>query len=63
MEAFLKRVRDRVADEDYEVIESMTETLKRLSQALEEKSTSLKRLLHYILGAPTETAKKHPLPG
>ena len=58
MQDFLKRVKGRaLAEGDYEIIEAMTETIQCLSQALEEKSTSIKRLLGYLFGAPTETAK------
>src|SRR5512147_2325711 len=58
MQDFLKRVKDRaLAEADYEIIEAMTETIQALSQALEEKTTSIKRLLGYLFGAPTETAK------
>ena len=35
----------------------MTETIQCLSQALDEKATSIKRLLGYLFGAPTETAQ------
>lgn len=57
MQDLLKRVKDRMEDRDYEVISAMTETIQVLSQALEEKTTSIKRLLRYLFGAPTETAK------
>ena len=68
MKAFLKRVKERsLAEEDYEIIQGMAETLQCLNQALEEKTTSIKRLLRYLFGAPTETAqnvlpKKNPTP-
>lgn len=58
MKAFLKRVKERsLVDEDYEIIQGMAETLQCLNQALEEKTTSIKRLLRYLFGAPTETAQ------
>lgn len=58
MQSFLKRVKDRaLVDEDYDIIKAMTETIRCLSQALDEKATSIKRLLGYLFGAPTETAK------
>jgi hypothetical protein len=57
-QAFLKRVKDRaLVDEDYGLIESMMETLQCLSQAVEDSAVSLKRLVRYLFGAPTETAK------
>ena len=43
---FLQRVKERtLSEEDYGLIEAMTETLQCLSQALEEKNSSIKKLL------------------
>ncbi len=56
--AFLKRVKDRaLIEQDYEIIESMAETIQVLSQAVEDKAASIKRLVRYLFGAPTETAE------
>lgn len=56
--AFLKRVKGHsLLDGDYEIIQSMAETIQCLTQALEDNAVSLKRLLRYLLGAPTETAR------
>ena len=56
--AFLDRVKDRaLVEEDYELIEGMVATLQCLSQAVEDNAASIKRLLGYLFGAPTETAK------
>jgi len=58
VQAFLKRVKDRsLLEEDFEIIQSMAETIQCLKQALDDNAISLKRLLRYLLGAPTETAK------
>ncbi len=58
MRDFLKRVKEHsLVDEDYEVIQGMAETLRCLSEALENKNVSMKRLMRYLFGAPTETAK------
>lgn len=55
---FLQRVQGHaLLDEDYEIIQGMAETIQCLTQALEDNTVSLKRLLRYLLGAPTETAK------
>ena len=57
-EEFLQRVKERtLSEEDYGLIEAMTETLQCLSQALEEKNSSIKKLLRYLFGASTETAE------
>lgn len=58
VQAFLKRVKEHILlDEDFEIIQSMAETIQCLKQALDDNAVSLKRLLRYLLGAPTETAK------
>ena len=57
MQSLLDRVKNHVSNEDYGVIEAMAQTIQCLSQALEEKSASIARLVKYLFGAPTETAK------
>ena len=55
---FLKRVKDPgLLEEDYEIIQGMAETIQCLTRALDDNAVSIKRLLRYLLGAPTETAK------
>lgn len=57
-QAFLDRVKNRaLLDEDYGIIVAMAETIRCITEALEEKTTSIKRLLKYLFGASTETAK------
>jgi transposase len=52
------RIKNRtLAEEDWDVVMAMTETVECLSQALAEKNTSVARLCKYLLGAPTETAR------
>ena len=59
MREFLNRVEGRVlVDEDYELIKGMAETLRCLSQSVDDSAASIKRLMRYLFGAPTETAKK-----
>lgn len=58
----LKALKDRLRtrhlqDNDYELLQALTETLECLSQAVDEKDASLARLCKYLLGAPTETAR------
>jgi transposase len=59
---FLDRVQNRaLVEEDYGIILVMAQTIQCITEALEEKTTSIKRLLKYLFGASTETAKKgHP---
>ncbi len=58
LKALQGRIKNRtLAEEDWDVVMAMTETVECLSQALAENKTSLARLCKYLLGAPTETAK------
>lgn len=60
-EALLGRVQDStLAQEDYEIIKGMVETLLLLDQTLTDKSTSIKRLLQVIFGYKTEKKKNPP---
>jgi transposase len=55
LDALLKRVEaGTLQDGDYEIIRGMAETLILLSQALDNKNTSIKRLLKLIFGDSTE---------
>lgn len=55
---FMDRTRSKaLLDDDYELILAMTQTIQCISRALEEKTVSIKTLLKYLFGAPTETAK------
>ncbi len=59
----IKELKKRIArrsleDNDWDILNGMAETIEALSLALEEKNISLRRLLKYMLGAPTETSKK-----
>jgi transposase len=59
LDALLKRVEaGTLQDGDYEIIKGMAETLSFLSQALENKNTSIKRLLKLIFGDSTEKTAK-----
>lgn len=56
--ALRQRVATRSLEEsDYLIIEGMIETVIFLSQALEEKDVSIKRLMQMAFGAGTESAK------
>jgi transposase len=55
LDALLKRVEaGTLQDGDYEIIKGMAETLSILSQALDNKNTSIKRLLKLIFCDSTE---------
>ena len=57
MNAFLERVEiGSLEDGDYEIIKAMAETIGVLIQAVDEKATSIKRLLRMLFGPSTEKA-------
>jgi transposase len=59
LDALLKRVEaGSLQDGDYEIIKGMAETLSFLSQALDNKNTSIRRLLKLIFGERTEKTAK-----
>ena len=59
LDALLKRVEaGTLQDGDYEIIKGMADTLSFLSQALDNKNTSIKRLLKMIFGDRTEKTAK-----
>ena len=59
LDALLKRVEaGSLQDGDYEIIKGMADTLSFLSQALDNKNTSIKRLLKLIFGDSTEKTAK-----
>jgi len=55
VDALLKRVETGTLDAgDYEIIKAMVETIHLLSQSVDEKATSIRRLLRMLFGASTE---------
>ncbi len=58
MDALLERVKSGSLQEgDYGIIKAMAETIHILSQAMDEKATSIRRLLRMLFGAGTEKSK------
>lgn len=59
--ALLERVKNNsLQDGDYEIIKSMIDTVIYLNQAVDNKTTSIKRLLKMLFGAKTEKSKNKP---
>lgn len=59
VEALLERVEKEALQEgDYEIIKGLVEAFIYLSQSVNEKATSIRRLLRIIFGAKTETRNK-----
>jgi hypothetical protein len=55
----LDRVEQRtLLEQDYDLIKGITETVRHLRQVVDDNAASIKRLLGYMFGSPTETAKK-----
>lgn len=58
VEELCQRLEERRLEEaDWELIKGLAQTITFLSQALEEKSISIKRLLNMVFGAGTESKK------
>src|SRR5210317_2312065 len=58
VDVLLKRVEAGcLQDGDYEFIKAMVETIELLSQCVDEKATSIRRLLRMLFGPPTEKLK------
>jgi len=58
VDALLERVAaGSLKEGDYEIIKAMAETIRVLSQAVDEKASSIRRLLRMLFGASTEKAK------
>lgn len=59
VQALIKRVEtEQLQDGDYEIIKSMADTIVCLNQALDNKTTSIKRLLKMLFGIKTEKKNK-----
>ena len=57
-DALLKRVQSGcLQDGDYEIIKAMVETIELLNQCVDEKATSIRRLLRMLFGPRTEKLK------
>ena len=58
VDALLKRAKELLPPEDYEILESMAETIHLLSQSVGKKSASVQRLLRMLFGQTTEKLDK-----
>ena len=57
LQALLERVKTVVLEEDYEIIKAMTEALQAMSQVVDHKAASIKRLLKQLFGQKSEKKK------
>ena len=53
-----ERLREVLSPEDYELVGAMMETIRVLSQAVDQKSTSIARLLRAMFGGASEKTRK-----
>jgi hypothetical protein len=59
LDALIQRLEaGTLSDKDREIIKAMAETISILSQAVDEKSSSIRRLLKMIFGSSTEKTEK-----
>ena len=58
VDALLKRAKELLPPEDYEILESMAETIHLLSQSVGKKSASVQRRLRMLFGQTTEKLDK-----
>ncbi len=54
IQALLDRVKYTVSKEDYEKIKAMAETIEALSNVVDQKATSIKRLINLLFGQKSE---------
>jgi hypothetical protein len=57
-EALLKRAKQALSDEDYHIIKAMVETIHLLSQSVDQKAASIRRLLQMLFGERSEKIEK-----
>ena len=57
LKTLLERVKAAVSEEDYEIIKDMTEIIQAMSQVVDQKAASVKRLLKQLFGQKSEKKK------
>jgi transposase len=58
VDALLRRAKESLPPQDYEIIKAMADTIYLLSQSVDQKATSIRRLLRMLFGATTEKLEK-----
>jgi len=58
LEALLAEIKERLEPEQFEIVHAMAETIRLLSQAVEQKSTSIARLLKMMFGSGSEKTRQ-----
>lgn len=57
-QALLQRAKQALSDEDYKIIKAMVETIHLLSQSVDQKAASIRRLLKMLFGERSEKIEK-----
>jgi len=57
-EALLQRAKEALSEEDYKIIKSMVATIHLLSQSVDQKAASIRRLLKMLFGDRSEKIEK-----
>ena len=57
-EALLKRAKEALSAEDYDIIKAMVDTIYLLSQSVDQKAVSIRRLLKMLFGDRSEKIEK-----
>ena len=58
LDALLEQIRERLEPEQYEIVQAVFSMVRLLSQAVEQKSTSIGRLLKMMFGSGSEKTRK-----
>ncbi len=58
VKSLLERIKPAVSESDYEIIKVMADTIEALSQVLDQKAASIKRLLNLLFGQKSEKKDK-----
>ena len=58
LDALEQRLRERLEAQDYEIVQAMIAMIRLLSQAVEQKSTSITRLLKMMFGSGSEKTRQ-----
>ncbi len=58
VDALLRRAKESLPPQDYEIIKAMADTIYLLSQSVDQKAASIRRLLRMLFGATTEKLEK-----
>ena len=58
LDALEQRLRERLEAEDYAIVQAMIKMIRLLSQAVEQKSTSIARLLKMMFGSGSEKTRQ-----